>query len=290
MKFEYKNLLLSPINLLYDISPEYAIRFLFFLKTGEVLNIHDPKGYNEKLQCVKLFYKNQLITKLVDKFHVREYVGKICPEILNELYWYGFNASDIPWDSLPEKFVIKVTHGSGFNIICKDKKSLDINKVKANLNRWLNSRFLKCYGEWFYGVEKPRIIIEEFLSNDNASIPEDYKILCFNGKPAYIIVDSDRFTNHKRNVFDLQWNFMSNVTMNFPNDVPQKMPAQLNELLYYAAKLSQGFPHVRVDFYIIKERIFFGEMTFTNGAGFDKIYPHEFDLKLGSLLNHKSFM
>lgn len=252
------------------------------MKNGYKLNPKNPVTYNEKLQWVKLYYKNPLLPKLVDKYTVREYIEKRAPETLTQLYWNGFDAKDIPWDELPDRFVIKATHGSGFNIICTDKEKLDKQKVIEELNSWLKTKFLKCYGEWFYGAERPRIIIEEYLDNGSGKAPEDYKILCFDGKAKYVIVDTDRFIEHKRNVYDLKWNFRNDVTMDFKNDKPIKKPANLDELIRYAELLSKGFPHVRVDLYDVGGKIYFGEMTFTNGAGFDPIKPYEFDVELGS--------
>ena len=108
-----KSLILSPINLLYDISPKAALQLLYRIKQKRKLNLDNPRTYTEKLQWIKLYYKNPLLTKLVDKYTVREYVKKKCPEILVPLLWQGFDARDIPWDQLPEKYVIKVTHGNG---------------------------------------------------------------------------------------------------------------------------------------------------------------------------------
>lgn len=279
-----KNLILFPLNLLHRISPTLSLKILFRLKNGYKLNLKHPKTYNEKLQWIKVHYRHPLLTKLVDKYMVREYINEKAPELLNTLLWHGFDANEIPWDTLPDKFVIKVTHGSGFNIICKDKNKLDKAECVSKLNKWLQEKFLRCYGEWFYGVERPRIIIEEFLDAGDGKVPEDYKIFCFNGKPHYIIVDTDRFTGHKRNVYDLNWNFKEGVTLNFPNDKPMSKPEKLDELLKYAQLLSEGFPHVRVDLYLVKDKVYFGEMTFTNGAGFDRILPYEFDVELGKCI------
>ena len=198
MTVSIKNLILTPFNLLYNISPEITLKILFRLKLGYNLNLKDPQTYNEKLQWLKLNYKNPLYTKLSDKYTVREYVARKCPDILNTLYWNGFDPKQIPWDSLPDKFVIKVTHGSGFNIICADKSKLNKKQVERKLSKWLKTKYLKCYGEWFYGLERPRIIIEEFLDSGENKTPIDYKILCFDGQPKFIAVHTNRFSNHKK--------------------------------------------------------------------------------------------
>lgn len=283
MNNNVKNLILSPLNLLYRVSPTATLKILFRLKNGYKLNLKKPTTYNEKLQWVKVNYKNPIITKLVDKYTVRNFIHEKAPELLTQLYWNGFDANEIPWDELPDKFVIKVTHGSGFNIICKDKSKLNKEECVNILNKWLKVKFLRCYGEWFYGVERPRIIIEEFLDCGTGKEPEDYKIFCFDGVPKFVIVDTDRFVGHKRNVYDTEWNFRERTTLNFPNDIPMEKPQKLDELLKYAELLSKGFPHVRVDLYIVNEKIYFGEMTFTNGAGFDRIQPREFDVELGNM-------
>lgn len=283
MTSSQKNLILFPLNFLYKYFPETVLKLLFFIKNRYVLNFNNPKTYNEKLQCIKLYYNNSLLTKLVDKYLVRDFVKqRKCGEILNEVLWSGFNPADIPFEILPNKFVIKVTHGSGYNIICKNKSLLKINDVQNTLQKWLTEKFIVCYGEWFYGVEKPRIIVEKFLDNGDGKEPTDYKIFCFYGEPKYIIVDTDRFTHHKRNVYDLNWQFKEGYTLNFDNDIPMVKPEQLELLLEYAKKLADGFPHVRVDLYIVNGKVYFGEMTFTNGAGFDKISPKSFDEELGS--------
>lgn len=290
MKPVQKNIILLPLNFLYKYFPKVILKFLFYIKNGYILNLNNPRTYNEKLQYVKLYYKNKLLTQLVDKYLVRNFVEKRgCKKILNLLLWSGFDPDNIPFKTLPNKFVLKVTHGSGFNIICKDKRLLDFKKANNTLSKWLNEKFIVCYGEWFYGVEKPRIIVEEYLDNSNGKELIDYKIFCFSGEPKYIIVDTDRFTHHKRNVYDLNWRFKEGYTLNFENDIPMEKPEQLELLLKYAKKLSAGFPHVRVDLYIVDNKIYFGEMTFTNGAGFDKILPKSFDEELGSYFDISKF-
>ena len=282
MRNDLKNAILFPLNMLYRISPSAALKILFRIKNKYRLNLKNPTTYNEKLQWVKINYKNPLLTTLVDKYAVREYIAERAPELLTNLLWEGFDAKDIPWDELPDRFVIKVTHGSGFNVIVKEKSNVDRKKLEKKINKWLKTKFLRCYGEWFYGVKKPRIIVEEFLDAGAGKEPEDYKIFCFNGKAHYVIVDTDRFVGHKRNVYDLNWNLMEGVTLNFPNDVAIKKPDRLDLLIHYAELLSHDFPHVRVDLYFVRGKVYFGEMTFTNGAGFDRIKPHDFDLEMGN--------
>lgn len=282
-----KNILLAPFNLLYKISPEIDLIVLFYLKQHYKLNLKKPKTYNEKLQWIKLYDKNPLMPKCCDKFTVREFVKQQgCGEILNNLIWEGFNPEDIPFENLPEKCVIKVTHGSTFNIIQSGGGKVSPEVVVKKCNKWLKAKFLPCYGEWFYGIEKPRVIIENFIESADDTQLRDYKVFCFNGEPRLIRVDTDRFTDHKMNVFDCSWNHVKDAGMGYVTSEREfEKPTCLYELLNYAAKLSKPFHHARVDFYIVKDKIYFGEITFTNGAGFDRFSSYEFDLAMGNMLD-----
>ncbi|HLS71406.1 MAG TPA: ATP-grasp fold amidoligase family protein [Chitinophagaceae bacterium] len=268
------------------VSPKLTLKILFFIKQGYRLNLENPKTYNEKLNWLKLNYRNKLMPICADKFTVRQYVkDKGLEHILNELYWEGFNPEDIPFDKLPNQFVIKVTTGSGKNIICKDKTKLNHQKTIETLRRWLSEKYLPAYGEWFYDVIRPRIIIEKLLIDENGEIPNDYKVFCFNGEPKYIAVDVGRFYEMKRNIFDIDWNFKKGYKISFPNDdIILERPQCLEQMIQKARKLSEGFPHVRADFYIIKNKIYFGELTFTNGAGFGNVQPYSFAEEMGNLI------
>lgn len=283
-----KNIILFPLNLMYKISPKFVLKLLFRFKQGYKLNLSNPKSYNEKLQWIKLNYKNEWMPKCCDKYEVREYIKyKNCSELLNDLLWEGFNPYDIPYDKLPEKFVIKVTHGSTFNIIVKDKNTIDKKKITKSLNKWLRAKFIPCYGEWFYGKVKPRIIVEKYLENENFGELLDFKVFCFNGKAKLIDVHSGRFSEHKRNVYDRNWNLLNDVYFKYDHFEGVDKPEVLDDLIKYAEILSSDFLHARVDFFIVDSKIIFGEITFTNGAGFDKIRPIEFDYEMGSYLDLK---
>ena len=158
-----KNIIMTPFNILYKFSPEKELRLLFFLRKGYRLNLDNPVTYNEKLQWIKLYDKNPLMEKCCDKYHVREFVKELqCEELLVKLIWEGEDPRDIPFDDLPQKCVIKATHGSTFNIICQNVEGIKKQNVIRTCDRWLKEKFLPCYGEWFYGRKKPRIIIEEY--------------------------------------------------------------------------------------------------------------------------------
>ena len=283
-----KSVILTPFNLLYRVNPTLELKILFRLKCGYKLNLENPKTYNEKLQWIKLNEKNPLLTKCCDKYAVREYVeSKGCGEILNELIWEGFDPADIPFDDLPDKFVIKVTHGSTFNIICKDKSKLDKEKTVKSCNKWLKAKFLEAYGEWFYGKERPRVIVEKYLDDGTGRL-RDYKIYCFNGEPRFIGLDSgdESKGEHYKDIYDTDWNLIPGYEMAYPNSgIAVEKPEELDELLKYSKILSSDFLHARVDFYLVEGRVIFGEITFTNSAGFGRVEPEEFALKMGDYLN-----
>lgn len=287
MNYKLKRIILFPMNLLYRINPILEIKLMFFIKNKYKLNLNHPVTFNEKLQWIKFYDKNEIMPACADKFTVREYVKNCgCEEILNHLLWEGSNANEIPFELLPNQFVIKVTHGSGFNIICNDKSSLNAVKVKKQLQKWLKTNYIPCYGEWFYGKVQPRIMIEKYLGKSDGTVPYDYKVYCFHGEAKMIQVHMGRFADHKMKLYDPEWNSIDNVKMKFSCD-PQVIlnkPKELDKLIEYAELLSKPFHHARVDFYIVDEKIYFGEITFTDGAGFDRTIPYSFDVRLGSFL------
>lgn len=281
-----KNIILTPFNLLYKVSPELELKFLFRLKCGYKLKLDHPITYNEKLQWIKLYDHNPLMPKCCDKYTVREYVeSKGCGSLLNTLLWEGFRPEDIPFQDLPDSFVIKATHGSTFNIICKDKSKLNYKETIKKCKKWMKAKFLPAYGEWFYGLETPRIIVEKYLDDGTGRL-RDYKIYCFNGVPRYIGVDSgDETGTHYKDIYDTDWRLLQGYKMAYPCSgkvIPR--PEALDEMLRYAAILSEDFLHARIDFYIVNGKVVFGEITFTNSAGFGRVEPEAFAIEMGSYL------
>ncbi|MDT2808516.1 ATP-grasp fold amidoligase family protein [Vagococcus lutrae] len=266
------------------ISSKSILKLQYKLKLNRKLNLKEPKRFTEKIQKYKLDYKNPLLHTCVDKLEVRKYIEKKNLDfILVDLYGAYRSFEDIEFDNLPNEFVIKTTNGSQTNIIVKNKKSLDYSDVKNKLNEWL-MRDQYIYGrEWAYKGLEPKIIIEELLV-DNENLDEeikDYKFLCFNGQPKYIVYDSDRFSGHKRNIYDLEWNNLDIETdcKRIEESVPK--PRRLEDMINIAKKLSSDFPFVRVDLYYVNEKIYFGELTFYPWSGYVQFYPDEFDIKLG---------
>ncbi|OME27917.1 carbonic anhydrase [Paenibacillus odorifer] len=247
----------------------------------------NPVRYSEKLQWYKLNYRNPLMTQCADKYSVREYIeSKGLKDILNKVYALYNNVDEINIDLLPQKFVMKTTNGSGTNFFCKDKTKFLLKDAKQSLAEWMKRDNFSSGREWSYKNIVPRIIVEEYLEdNDNPFDGiNDYKFLCFNGKAEYIVLDVDRQIDHKRNIYDTDWNFIDVNTdhANFGDCVLK--PDGLEEMLRVANLLAKDFPFVRVDLYWIKGRVYFGELTFYPWTGYVNFTPDEFDFILGDQL------
>ncbi|MCD7734351.1 MAG: hypothetical protein LUH48_04335, partial [Clostridiales bacterium] len=259
----------------------------YYHRTGQVLNLEHPRTYNEKIQWLKLYDSTPRKGELADKYLVRDYVkDKIGEEYLVPLLGVWDRVEDIPFDDLPEQYALKATHGSGWNIIVHDKSSLNVTVARRKLNDWLHTNFAFYAGlELHYSYTRPRIIAEEYIENADGDI-DDYKVLCFDGKPRYILFITGRHSHMEKAVYDTEWNRMPFLDGGTPleQDVPK--PLFLGKLLSLAATLSQGFAHVRVDFYCLNNgQLKFGEMTFTPTSGQKLWEPEEYNLILGDLIH-----
>jgi len=221
---------------------------------------------------LKLYYYNPLITRCTDKYLVREFIQDMgVNNILNELYGVYISVEEINFEELPNQFVLKATHGCGYNIICRDKTNLDIEKSKEKLNAWMDSVYGLKSGEWHYSEITPKIICEKYLKHfDSSSSVLDYKIHCFNGKPFCFVIGYDRTEKSaKFSSYDLQWqrlDFLKEEGDNIP------IPKNLDIMIEVATVLSKPFPYVRVDLYEIEGRLYFGELTFTPMGGMQTPY------------------
>jgi hypothetical protein len=253
---------------------------------GVNLNLENPQKFSEKLQWLKLYWHDELIEKCTDKYLVREYVkSKNLGHLLNKLIKVYDNVEDINLDELPEKFVLRATHGSGSNVICNNKDILNWEEKKKFLKKCMKRNYYWPSREWNYKRIKPRIVCEEYLVDSETNQLNDYKFFCFDGTPRFVQVDIDRFTNHKRNFYDSEWNKLPLVDElgNFEGYLPATND-QLDEMKHYASILSKSFPHVRADFYLANNNIYFGELTFFDGGGFTAFTPNEYDSIFGEML------
>jgi hypothetical protein len=267
-----------------------ALKRWFKKQTGLELDLENPRTFSEKIQWLKLYDSTQQKADLSDKYLVREWVKeKIGEKYLVELYGVWDDPDDIDFDSLPESFVLKTNHSSSWNIIVKDKSSLNIKKTRRTLKRWLSLDYSFCCGlQLHYSLIKRRVIAERYLENKDGL--DDYKFLCFNGKPYYIWKDVGRFgKQHYRTFYDLDWK-LQDFRYQYPSlDESDNPPQCLSEMTELARILCQGFPHVRVDFYEVDGRVYFGEMTFTCCSGIDRFYPPQMDEVMGSYFELPGF-
>lgn len=275
----------------WDKDPEEALRELYDGMIGNSLGIsldfNNVKRYTEKIQLRKL-YHNKMHSKLSDKYEVRKWVSnKVGDKYLIPLVGVWNNFDEIDFDKLPDSFVMKTNNASGTNVIISDKNKINIRLLKSKFDYWIKMQYWYYMGyEMHYQNIKPKIIAEKFIkAADGTDDLNDYKFLCFDGKVEYIWVDSGRYHNHKRATFDRDWNVMPfNQNEKFSKNknmyIPTK-PENFEEMLSVAETLAEGFDHVRVDLYNNGGKIYFGEMTFTNGCGYIRFVPDKYDFILG---------
>ncbi|MBD5161020.1 MAG: glycosyl transferase [Oscillibacter sp.] len=274
---------------LSPISPGLTTRLLYRRKFKRPLDLNAPKTLNEKILWLKLntYRDDPLVTRCADKWLVREYVSSAgWGEVLNEVCGVWASPREIPWEELPESFVLKCNHGCGYNILCPQKSGLDIPRSVRQLERWMGTDFWRCYAELQYRGIPKRILCEKYLG-DGEHIPVDYKVYCFHGEPRYILVCDGREKGWPRfYFFDRDWNFcpITRDGLAAPLGFTLQRPPHLDGMLSCAAALSAPFPFVRVDFYEAEGRLIFGELTFTPSGGLDTGRLPETDLLFGSLL------
>lgn len=264
------------------------IRIMFIIKLKYLPHLRNPRSFNEKIQWLKLHSHMEHLSCLVDKYEVRKYVAsRIGDKFLVPLIGVYETPQDIPFNSLPDSFVIKATHGCGWNIIVKNKTELVTNDILPKLDRWLDTNYYRQYGESPYKQLRGRIVIEELLT-DPAGDLKDYKFHCSNGEPVFVQVHGDRFDTHRLDVYDLNWIKLPIwIQYNHPHQVER--PDNFDQMISICRSLSQGFPYVRVDLYNINGQIYFGELTFMPMAGFGPIFPRKYDFRWGKLIDLNSW-
>ncbi len=280
------------IRLLVNISPllsdELYLKLLFPLRTGYKLNLTNPITFNEKLQWLKINFRIPLMTIMVDKYEAKKYTSKILgDEYIVKTYgvWDDFDQIDIK--NLPNKFVLKTTHDSGGVVICRDKNVLDITNARVKLNKHLSTKNYFITREWPYKNIKPKIMAEELLEDSIKGDLWDYKFYCFNGIPKVMYISMGRQGKHVPFYFyDMNFKLL-NIERPNHEILPKVIdkPECWDEMIELAKKASEGFPHLRVDFYYVNGKILSGEYTFFQGGGMMPFLPSSWDEKLGSWIN-----
>ncbi len=270
-----------------DMPDREYLQRRFQAEFGKSLNLDSPQTFNEKLQWLKLYNRKPEYTMMVDKYKVREYIAQeLGEEYLIPLLGVWDNPDEIDFDALPNQFVLKCNHNSGTGMcICKDKSNLDIEKVKKELRKGLKEDYYLKFREWPY-KDVPRKIIAEKYMEDASGELRDYKFYCFNGVMKFVMINSDRNTDKptRADYFDCDFNWLDFTWGYSHAEVHPQKPEQFEKMVAIAERLSKGLPHIRVDLYDCNGKIYFGELTFFDGSGFDKIEPLEWDYKIGEML------
>jgi len=258
----------------------------YFFKNNQKINLNHPIEFMEKIQWLKLNYYTSSYGYLVDKYEVRSFVEqKIGKKYLNEMYDVYTNVEAIDFSSLPNQFVLKGTHGSGYNIIVKNKLLINLNKVKTELNSFLNKNYYKVNRELIYKDVKPKILVEKYISEMGSDLLIDYKFYCFHGIPKYVLVKCIENNKEKKCFYDLNWNKI--VPIKIPHDFLMKevdKPLNFIEMKEVATKLAQDLIFVRVDLYSIDLKIIFGELTFFPTGGNKRLSVEKFNKEFGDLI------
>ena len=278
-----KNILRKISHLIPD---KMFLKIKYKQRTGRKLNLNNPKTYSEKLQWLKLYDRRPEYSMMVDKFEVKKYIGeKIGGEYIIPTLGVYDKFEDIDFGELPNQFVLKCTHDSGGLVICSDKSKLDLQKAKRKINKSLKSNYYWHSREWPYKSLKPRIIAEQFMVDESGFELKDYKFFCFDGDVKALFVAKDRNTEGeetKFDFFDADFNHLP-FTNGHPNSTPPYFkPENFDKMKELASVLSKGIPQVRVDFYNINGKIYFGELTFFHWGGLMPFDPNEWDETFGS--------
>ncbi len=277
----------------YRLLPTKTYLQLYYFRVfGRFTNFKRPNTLNEKLQWKKLYGHSPLHTTITDKYSVREYITKrIGKDYLIPLVTVLDDPDRFELANLPQSFVAKVNHGSGQNRIVRDKCQVDELEIRRCLKRWFSNNHYYESKEPQYRDIKPRIIVEELLTDDDGKIPLDYKLHCFNGRVEAIQVDIDRFGDHRRNFYSKDWNLLPFTWSQWDKYGPKwengsaiEKPRELAKMIDIAGTLSQPFDYIRVDLYCLRNRIYFGELTLNHGGGWERFDPPEYDKIFGDKL------
>lgn len=265
---------------------ERIIAEWFRRSCDEDLDFANPQTFSQKVQWMKLYDQPELKGRLADKYEVRSFIAqKIGEEYLVPLLGVWDDEKSIDFDQMPKKFVLKATHGAGWNILVRDKMELDISVARASVRQWLSLDYAYQNGfEYHYSFCTPRVMAEVFIDDMDDLI--DYKVFCFSGEPKFIEVIGGRSADPWSAFVDTDWNRVEWHTQTYPQrKALPNCPTCLDELLWCARTLSEGFAMVRVDLYVVHNHVMFGEMTFTPASGVAAWEPAWADKELGELID-----
>lgn len=277
----------SKRGLLTPLSDKSHISLKYRLNMGRPLNWENPRTFTEKLNWLKLYDHDPRYPGIVDKWEVMDFVKeRIGEEYCVKKYGIWEKFDDIDFDTLPERFVLKCTHDSGGVVICRDKKAFDKKAAREKLEASLKKNYYWLSREWPYKQIKPRILAEEYLEDARGKGLPDYKFFCFDGEPKFLFVATGRAEGDTRfDFFDADYQWLP-VKQHYPNaDTPPEKPLCFGQMLELSRKLSAGFKHIRVDFFQVNGKVYFGELTLTHFAGYHPYEPECYDKIFGDYLH-----
>ena len=273
-------------NILRYLPDAFFIKWKYRVSMHESLNLKNPTTYNEKLQWLKLHNRKPIYTDMVDKYKAKEYIAERIGEeyIIPTLgVWDSFD--EIDFDALPNQFVLKCTHDSGGLVIVKDKSQLDKEKARKKIKKCLKRNFFYSGREWPYKNVKPRIIAEVYMEDSADDALTDYKFFCFHGEAKIMYISKDHGKDPRTDFFDMEFNHLPILARDPNAEVPPTKPAQFEQMKHIAEILSKDIPHLRVDFYLINDKIYVGELTFYHMSGFTRVQPDEWNKKMGDWID-----
>lgn len=281
---DYRQCFFSNLGFADWISDEKFLEARYRKAMGRELDLLDPIAYTEKLQWLKLYDHRPEYTRMVDKYEAKQYVTeKIGSEHVIPLLGVWDRVEDIDFDALPDRFVLKATHDSGGLIICKDKSLLDREAVRAKFRRLMERNYYWGTREWPYKNITPRIIAEAYMEDSTYKELRDYKFFTFGGQPKVLYIAQGRGRGEPTvaDFFDMDFNHLPfTIDHDMAMGLPKK-PQCFEEMKSLAAILSEGTPQLRVDFYEVDGKVYFGEMTFFHCSGLHPFHPEEWDRKFG---------
>ncbi len=281
------NININKFNLYKSMPDKEVLNNLYYYKFKQNIDWSYPKTFNEKMQWLKLYDRNPIYSTMVDKYEVKNYVASIIGEeyIIPTIGVYdSFN--EIDFKKMPNKFVIKCTHDSGGLVICHDKSKFNKRKAKKKIEKSLKTNYYYKSREWPYKNVKPRIIVEKYIEDKHIKELRDYKFFCFNGKPKIMYIsDNSHRDNQHCCFFDINYNKL-NIKRKDYKEFEQNIekPHNFNKMIEFSKKLSKNIPHVRVDWYEINNKLYFGELTFYTCSGFIPFETEEWNYKMGEML------
>lgn len=274
---------LASRGLLNWVSDEVFLKRKFYKKLGYELNLEEPKTFNEKLQWLKLYDRKPEYTTMVDKYEAKKYIAdKIGEEYIIPTLGIWDCFDEIDFAALPNQFVLKCTHDSGGLVICRDKSKLDVVAARKKINNSLKRNYYWANREWPYKNVKPRIIAEQYMEDTAGDALTDYKFFCFGGEAKVMYISKDHGNEPRTDFFDMDFEHLPIKARDPQAEITPEKPKCFDKMRQLAEILSGGIAHLRVDFYYINEKIYIGELTFFHMSGFTRIYPDEWNIKMGS--------